>query len=353
MEFSTRSQASFRREQELKEEIGKIENQRRYSERKLAELETAKERLSKSVLAGDTAMHGALALTLREIEDEQRKVKVFEELIGGLRKQIAQIQESVAAGRQRRIEGLKAVGKLAITRTESDLAIERLLADLRRGLQERAETSRKMQEAGKEIELSTDWDTERYDQLLAILPETMLPASERWSAKFLGKREGTKEYVVRVDQLLLPETLAHSGVYFFGDIVRLLDDEARELLRENVRAPRSNAPWGVAPAKIMPLGDFQEAEKASKAAGISVREFILWHDVECNKRSKAAYESSPWGIQGLQPYEHSEITVSVKVKAKGNINRSGKEYRPGDVFAVENDLEFWQLADSQAIALPA
>jgi len=90
-----------------------------------------------------------------------------------------------------------------------------------------------------------------------MLPESIFEESQRWYGSFFGKSEKLRPYVICAESLVLDETFSDTGVYHFGETVRLTDERASELLRTDRRDLKRNFQFAYLEPRVMTPEDFQ------------------------------------------------------------------------------------------------
>ena len=144
-----------------------------------------------------------------------------------------------------------------------------------------------MLETAKAIDLSHDGlDAERFDNLLASLPAELYPASERWTARFLGQPQDAKAYIVRDGRLVLQESVASCGLYRRGDKIELDEDQGHDLMRQDRPAPTPEAPWRCAPPSILTVQAYEAAVATAAARNFKLADFWAAEDCEADERAK-------------------------------------------------------------------
>jgi len=274
--YSLRSQRNLGREAELRGDLAKCEARIGYSERKIAELEADKARQLKASLRGGGGGGQWLGRTLEELEGKNREAVAYREQRDHIQTEIANLAPGPAQAAER-AQRQNHLAQLATDRLKKDELAEGALKGLRRLLEERAELTAKMLKAAEAIDLTIGedrLDSRRFEELLVSLPEDLLAGSNRWHVWFIGKQQGLKPYVVVVEKLTLPESLARANFYRFGEKVELTDEEARNLLHEICPIGRAtwDTSWAYEAPRIMPVevfegflrkasGDLKTAEK--------------------------------------------------------------------------------------------
>ena len=203
--------------------------------------------------------------------------------------------------------------------------------------------------AGINLTLGEDGlDAARFKELLAALPIELADSSERWYARFLGEQKGLKCYVVRDDRLVLPETLASHGVYYFSDPVKLMEEEARGLLRED----------GSGPPSVMTFGDFALVMAKAGMRGVSIQEICFWEDVQREvvvRKEQASQSRVPSLIlQSVPAYKSNGFVSDLRIRAtvKSPVRGNSKVIQRGESIEMAGKREAWGLAVSGIIGQP-
>ena len=351
--YSLRSQRSLLEEDRLRGEIRAIDDLIGSTERKVLELEKGKARTLGRIPAG-AVNQGYLSSVLEDLEDNRRKLTAYREQRALVENKIAQLAPSPRALGTRAKEQHR-LAQLTAERSGKDKQVNDALASLHQALQERAGLTARMKEPATALDLASDGDSldaERFDELLASLPEDLLARSQCWAARFLGKEEHVKPYIVRDRLLAIPETLASHGVHRFGDRIMLPEQQAQELMREDRAAPTDEAPWRCAPPSIMTVEAYEAAVSSAEKTGITVQEVLLWSDYERDAKLREGFAGSGSNIGAVSKEDLGEM-VTIKVRAKSRISANCGTYSDGDIFELRTRK--WAacaLYESGAISRP-
>lgn len=174
-------------------------------------------------------------------------------------------------------------------------------------------------------------DKKRFEKLLDSLPDELLSQSERWCGWFLGEQKDASPYVVRVDNLLVAETLFHNGLYHFSDTIFLTEEDARDLLCDDYYAGTPQAPWHCQSPKVMTVEAYEAAAKTAREKSLSIQEVCFWMDVERNAKNKQWFKDN-----GTRRTMHRravagddnalfENILKIRVKYKGEIMEMASE----------------------------
>jgi hypothetical protein len=168
-----------------------------------------------------------------------------------------------------------------------------------------------MRRAAESFDLRDPLDSSRFEDLLRSLPENILAQSEEWHSQFFGlSSESRKTYVVIADNLILAESFSSAGVHSFGDRVQLADEDARELLRRDRRAPKGSSGPDLLPPSIVSEEDWAAAVAAAEASGNSVNWEVFRMSREAASRrsledARAAHEAL-WGSSLSHPFSEED-----------------------------------------------
>jgi hypothetical protein len=307
--FSPRSQRSFEEQRIVQVEIAKFDSSIRFVERRIGELEEFK----KYHLMDKR--HDSLAMTLREIEDQTRMLRVYKEERAVLQARLDDLVTVTPEELQVRQPQQQALAQLVASRLEKDRQADKAVEALRGILQERAELSAQMNTLAAVLDFTIDpnidaLDTRRFDALRAALPTELAASSERWAGWFMGT-SGLKPYIVRDERLVVPETLASHGVYFFGETIELTDDQARELLREDRPAPKPDAAWRCAPPSIMTVEAYEAAAALAAKRESWTAEDVLHHEWHEQDEKRKAQHFNSHNAQSAQRNKDFQTTYQV------------------------------------------
>jgi hypothetical protein len=168
---------------------------------------------------------------VRELEDEKRALKVFEERKADLTKQIAALECPTPEQARARLAVQRQLAALARKRVDADKVIAQVCEELRAQLEERRQLCEEMRALAAEIDFDSNsgFGEHRFDALLAALPENLPAESGEHTRRFLGEPpEGAIGCCVIASVFAVPETLVHSGWYASGETVFLSPPEAAE-----------------------------------------------------------------------------------------------------------------------------
>jgi len=216
------------------------------------ELETAVDRKSRQVaVEGRVEFRDGLDQAIAQLTTKRGRLEVFKRERERIKDDIQALLPTEAQNQARKEEQQR-FAVLAEKRLHCDRRAHGLIAQLRQVLAERGELSAGMQKSAALFEMPVYGERlgpSALENLLRLLPEDVLAESERWHDLTFGGSRAGKAYVVCVPCLELPETFAHCGIYRFGDMVRLTDEDAAELLSSKSVMTEENWKAVVAAAK--------------------------------------------------------------------------------------------------------
>lgn len=355
--YSNRSQRSMIVESGLRKEIRKIDATIERFRKKLPELEQSKAFLTKLVVVQDQHnMQPQLDSKLVEIANTQGVIKACEEERERTQEAVRKLDPGPAEVQARSIRQRR-LAQLASDRLDRDRKAGGLLKELREVLRERAEITSQMAETATALELAMpkeDLDA-RFEKLSGSVPEDLLTASERRHGCFLGRQNGAKPYIVVDEYFLCAETLAHNGLYKFGDLIQLTEEEAGKLLRADRPAPKGERRnvWTYAPPSVMTVEAFQAAAKAAKGKGISVETVCFWKEVEYDAVWKNEYKAqnkmSPAAT--VEPIASFESIMKIEARAKVRM-LTDRQHEVGDIVELTGKPFVWTLVENGSIGPP-
>lgn len=337
-----RSRRSILAEVDLRKTIKKINTAAAITERRLREGQERVARLTKWVVVeGQENARPQLDDAMRDVATQRDLIKACEDQRALTEAEIEKLTPDPAqrASRQHQQEQF---AELVNKRLAKDREADRALKELREALRERRELTAQMAEPCAALELTIQddgLDRARFEKLLDSLPGELLPQSGRWCAWFLGEPKDAKPYRVRVEHLLVAETLTDNGVLNFGDVICLREEEARNLLCDDYFAGTGEARWRCEPPKVMTVEAYEAAEKAAREKGLSVQEVIFWQDVERDAENKKWFINNgarkTFKKRAVSAEDNSsfESTIKVRVKCKGEIIEVPNDQRGLDFVA--------------------
>lgn len=149
--------------------------------------------------------------------------------------------------------------------------------------------------------------------------------SHAWTDRMLGRWKAPVRAVAR-ERLVLPETLAHPGVYQLGDEIALLDEEFQELRQIDRADPTPEQPWRCHPRSVFTPEEYETDRKHG-----AIKDLVCRQDRQNDAENKERWER--------------RMAAFVKFKVLRNeVHTSGNVYRPGQI----GELPYWQakgLAD--------
>ncbi|MGB7590688.1 MAG: hypothetical protein WCD04_14475 [Terriglobia bacterium] len=337
-----RSRRSIVAEVELHKTIKKVDTGEAIAERRFREAEERVRRLTKMViLEGEETMRPQLEDAMRDVSIQRDLIKACQAQRASTEAEIEKLNPSPVEGttRQHQQERFR---EIVEKRLATDRQADQLLKDLREVLQERCRLTVEMADPSAALELTIPddgLDTKRFEKLLDSLPADLLDQSEKWCAHFLREQKDAKPYVVRVENLLVGETLFDNGLWHFGDTIFLTDEEARDLLCDDYYAVTHEAPWRCQSPRVMTVEAYEAAAKTAREKGLSIQEVCFWVDAERdaqnqrwfkNNSSRKTVHKRAVSAEDNTPFEN---TIKVRVKYKGEIIEMANDQGPLDFVA--------------------
>jgi len=323
-----RSRASILAECDLLKAIKKTNTAEVITGRRAREAGDRVERLTKMVtLEGHEAMRPQLDDAMRDASSQRDLIKACQAQRASIEAEIEKLSPSPEQRATRQHHQEQFAGILN-KRLAKDRQTDQLLKELREALRERNGLTAAMAEPAAALELSLPddgLDTRRFEKLLDSLPEETLSQSEKWCGHFLGKQKSAQPFVVRVENLLVGETLFDNGLYHFGETILLTEEEARDLLCADYFAGTHEAPWRCQRPRVMTVEDYEAAAKTAREKGLSIQETMFWMDAERDAQDRKWFNNNgarrtmhrpPDSLQENAPFED---TLKIRVKYRGEI----------------------------------
>jgi len=291
----TRSRSSILKENELRKVIKKIDTAQAITERRVREGEERVARLTRTViLEGQEMMRPQLNEAMQDLANQRGLIKSCQTQHALTEAEIQNLTPSPSQceTRQHRQEQFR---ELVNKRLAKDRQADQLLKELREVLRERGQLTAEMAEPLAALQLTIlddGLDTRRFEKLLDSLPDELLSQSERWCGWFLGEQKDAKPYVVRVGNLLVGETLSDNGLYHFGDLIYLNEEQARDLLCDDYYAATHEAPWRCQKPRVMTAEAYEAAAKTAREKGFSIQEACFWMDVDRDAKNKKWFKDN-------------------------------------------------------------
>ena len=295
---SARSQASILQEKHLQISLKKVETAITRTQERIEELEIDIARVTKDVLNdGRVYLQRKLDEEIAELTTQRGRIDPYNHERARIQAEIEGLFPSPAQV-QARAEQQGQFAKLENERLGKDRRADQLLAELRQILRERNELTTEMAKSAELFDLTVSGDAldaSRFEQLLASLPEELLASSERWHAWFFGKPKDVKSYVVCEEHLEVRETLAHHGIYRFGELIQLPEKEAREFLRRDRPDPERPGQWNYLSPSIMTVEAYEAAAAEAKEKGSSVTSMMASEKDKFEWEAKQQYDAARKG----------------------------------------------------------
>ena len=180
-----------------------------------------------------------LSETLEKIGDYERQIKAFQEHAASLRQQIGALENPSKAQKAARGKAQDALKRLLLARKEVDDRLDGLNAAMRGILETRAGSTAKITEVAGVLEFApeVDLDGSRFTELLFSLPVEITESSRKWLDAFLGTEKGKQAHIIGEKPFIVPETLAHCGVFLPGEQAFLTEAQAALLAADGPEKP--------------------------------------------------------------------------------------------------------------------
>jgi hypothetical protein len=205
---------------------------RRDAERKTSEIQAG-------TALNNAAISQAHIRTLREVEDYGLEIDSFQRRDRLLEDELKVLRNPPVAEMRQRRKVRRGMARWIMARLEVDRQADAGLTALLAILKTRCEMTAKIQEAAALLEFApeVDLDASRSAELLYSLPAELAETSKKWVDSFLGRQRGKKPYTIGAKVFMLPETLAHHGVFQPGEIALLTDEQAALMPPEGGEKP--------------------------------------------------------------------------------------------------------------------
>jgi hypothetical protein len=299
--WAPRSRKSIREEEALQKECARCKALAGRAEDNLSGFAKEKARALGLLKDGESWADALLRQTLRNIQDEEGRLAAVKEIAAKAQADLQNFRASLEAYAPERSRIQNTLSDLAAARLEVDCALEKLLREALATLKLREETTDLMRQQGAAIELTCSFEAGVPASLHEALSLEIVAASKVWNARFLGKEDNLKPYVV-VDPTFEPEeTLARKAIYHFGETVFLLEDEAREFLRNDRPQPGGRG-WECLPPTLMTAEAFAAA-KAEAGPNGSMMKYVLQQkhgELEQKRRQGYLEERRGMPVPGLR-----------------------------------------------------
>ena len=289
--WAPRSRKSIRDEEALQKELDRCNTLKRGAENILALLAEEKTRAVKLLKDGGSGMGWAdtfLAATLRKIEDEQRKLAVFTEIAAKAQSNLDSFRAAVVGYAPERVRIQNALADFAACRLEVDCELQKLLRAALAMLVVREQTIEVMERLARDIEMKCSFEAGVPASLHEALSLDIVSASKAWNAEFLGEGENLKAYVVCDENFEPKETLSRKAQCHFGETVLLLEEEAREFLRNDRPAPGGFG-WECLPPTLMTAEAFAAVQAESGRSGPLLKYILQQKHSEFEQKRRAGY----------------------------------------------------------------
>ena len=221
--FSERSQRSFDLQIDLELQVSHLDSQISRYEKTIEDLKLYKANALQKITKPTPSSfdQSALGECVDKLRKDSQALEVLKQHRAALQKQISEL-----APKPKQIESRSDIQRKIVQIADERFAQDRLAQEalnaLRGILQRRTELTAALAEAASSIDFTFErngLDQQRFDALAESLPQEVAMSSEAWCEWVNGSRANTNPFIVRDECLIIPETLAHSGVYRFGDTI--------------------------------------------------------------------------------------------------------------------------------------
>lgn len=230
--FSARSQASYRREAELRTRLFNIRSTISRCQRAIDEAQEEVDRLTRNAISGESWASSLIPKSLARIREQKEQIAIFEPQRANIQSAIDALVTPSPAEAAERAEAQMALAQLALERVECDRALANVIRSCEGLLKKRAEMTGRILGLARKIDFMLDVggvDKDVLDGLEKLLRCDLIEQSESWVGWLLGDGQHTERYTVRDDTLFLRETLASAGAYKRGDQIDLTEEQLAEI----------------------------------------------------------------------------------------------------------------------------
>jgi hypothetical protein len=229
--WSPRSQRSLRLQLDLEGKVKNLRSQISFQQGRLKKAEEDRDRCASKLSFPGMSYYNNLSLdeALGQIGTSEATIKLCEQQIADIETQICELSPNPAQAKERASTQAE-MARLADDRFQQDQLIRVAIIKLRELLKGRSEMTDKLQELAAQIDfMGSNFDSERFDELLSHLPNEVLGDSQRWCQWFFGSGGVRTIYRIERDGQSLPETLGCANFFRAGD-EPLLTPEERKIL---------------------------------------------------------------------------------------------------------------------------
>jgi hypothetical protein len=215
----------------LAAELEKCRGRIGYVQKRIADEREKGERQTERAVTGTFADQRALVRTLAEVAERDRELAAYQNREKALLAEIWALEHPSAKQRQERAKLQARCASEAMEQWHKDAAIDKILEQLLKALQERAGINARLIETALALGMAAtvDLDGARFAALLDSLPADSLAGSRKWLDEFFDQAGAKEAHTIPAGGAVLPETLGDAGVYAAGDCV-MLSKERPKLL---------------------------------------------------------------------------------------------------------------------------
>lgn len=286
--WSPRSQASLLRQEELDGKRVVLLRNIEGSRQKIRHFEQRRDGLAEETI--DSGSPGFLTLEaylsdLRVLGDllelQEGQLKSLDEKIRGC----IPTAETTAVLEENQ-HGLTAVIK---ERLALDRQVGEVVAQVNKLLKKRAALTGRMADRAANLEMKLELDQERFDTLANSLRSKVAAQSEIWSDWVFGRQPAPVHAVVYDERLVLPETLAHSGIYYQGEAVELTKAQFDELSRTDRPGRTQREPWRCQLPSVISVEKYKQFRADPGRKGLPIAEALFWDDINRQEENRRRY----------------------------------------------------------------
>jgi hypothetical protein len=230
--WSARSQASYRRETELRAQLFGVERRISLDQRLLDDIQKDMERQAEAATLGDIGAGGQIGEWLTRAQEQKGMIEVFRAQAIKIQARIDALSKPNPAEAKARAEHQAALAKLAIERLEIDQRLANVIGMAKGLLAKRAEMTLSMLGLMRKINFEIGFDgqdKDRFEALEHSLPGDLVSKSEAWVRWFLEEGQETERYTVLDETVIFAETLANPNVARRGEQINLTPAQFAEV----------------------------------------------------------------------------------------------------------------------------
>jgi cell division septum initiation protein DivIVA len=230
--FSERSQASYQREERLREQLFAVQRRISYTQSGIGDWEKEIEWRTKSAALGNSNVDGAIPELLQKIRRNKDYLEILERQGKKLQVEIDCAAKVSPEEAKARADEQLALAKLALERLECDRMLDNAIRTAKCLLEKRGAMTDRMLGLVRRIEFTLGFDgldKDRFDTLEKSLPGDLAARSEVWVDWLLGDNRKSERYSVLDETIFFGETLASANVFRRGEEVTLTVEELAEI----------------------------------------------------------------------------------------------------------------------------